>query len=228
MSVSIDWNFNAYALIPVGDTEQILNWAFDGGALDTYGIDVGYFITPALNASVGYYYQQGDLGSADGSGVLGRVAYEVSSGLIAGVNFSYDEAFETRVSADLKVRFGGASTTAQRKVVQQQPVISALTMSPENRDVRVHDSLWSDIEGDVDDVASGVTDVADDVASGVTDAADFTARNIRSAYNAVKVGQRIADGFEAIREFVEGEGLADFAEGAAEACVEGLCEAAAI
>ena len=227
-AVSNDWNFNAYALIPVGDTEQILNWAFDGGALDTYGIDVGYFITPALNASVGYYYQQGDLGSADGSGVLGRVAYEVSSGLIAGVNFSYDEAFETRVSADLKVRFGGASTTAQRKVVQQQPVISALTMSPENRDVRVHDSLWSDIEGDVDDVASGVTDVADDVASGVTDAADFTARNIRSAYNAVKVGQRIADGFEAIREFVEGEGLADFAEGAAEACVEGLCEAAAI
>lgn len=57
MSVSIDWNFNAYALIPVGDTEQILNWAFDGGALDTYGINVGYFITPALNASVGYYYQ---------------------------------------------------------------------------------------------------------------------------------------------------------------------------
>ena len=67
MSVSIDWNFNAYALIPVGDTEQILNLAFDGGALDTYGIDFGYFITPALNASVGYCYQQRDLGSADGS-----------------------------------------------------------------------------------------------------------------------------------------------------------------
>ena len=139
MSVSIDWNFNAYALIPVGDTEQILNWAFDGGALDTYGIDVGYFITPALNASVGYYYQQGDLGSADGSGVLGRVAYEVSSGLIAGVNFSYDEAFETRVSADLKVRFGGGSTTVQRKEVHQLPVINALTSTPINRDVRVHD-----------------------------------------------------------------------------------------
>ena len=93
-----------------------------------------------MNASVGYYYQSGDLGSADGSGVLGRVAYEISSGLTAGVNISYDEAFETRVSADLKVRFGGASTTAKRKEVQRLPVINALTSTPSNRDVRVHDS----------------------------------------------------------------------------------------
>ena len=54
-AVSNDWNFNAYALIPVGDTEQKLNWYYQGGALDTYGLDVGYFITPAVNASVGYY-----------------------------------------------------------------------------------------------------------------------------------------------------------------------------
>ena len=139
-AVSNDWNFNAYALIPVGDTEQQLNWYYQGGALDTYGLDVGYFITPAVNASVGYYYQQGDLGSADGSGVLGRVAYDISSGLTAGVNISYDEAFDTRVSADIKVRFGGASTTAQRKEVQQQPVINALTSTPSNRDVKVHDA----------------------------------------------------------------------------------------
>ena len=79
-----------------------------------------------MNASVGYYYQNGDLGTADGSGVLGRLAYEKTSGVTAGVNLSYDEAFETRVSADLKVRFGGASTTAMRKEVKQLPVISAL------------------------------------------------------------------------------------------------------
>jgi hypothetical protein len=138
-AVSNDWNFNAYALIPIGDTEQPLNWFYQGGALNTYGLDVGYFITPEWNASVGYYYQHGDLGSADGSGVLGRLAYEISNGLTAGVNLSYDEAFETRVSADLKVRFGGPSTTAQRKEVQQQPVINALTATPRNRDVRVHD-----------------------------------------------------------------------------------------
>ena len=91
-----------------------------------------------LNASVGYYYQSGDLGTADGSGVLGRLAYEMTSGVTAGVNISYDEAFETRVSADLKVRFGGASTTAQRKDVHKLPVINALTSTPSNRDVRVH------------------------------------------------------------------------------------------
>jgi len=138
-AVSNDWNFNAYALVPIGDTEQQLNWFYQGGALNTYGLDVGYFITPELNASVGYYYQDGDGTEADSSGVLGRVAYDISSGLVAGVNISYDEAFETRVSADLKVRFGGASTTAKRKEVQQLPVINALTSTPSNRDVRVHD-----------------------------------------------------------------------------------------
>ena len=139
-AVSNDWNFNGYALIPVGDTEQKLNWYYQGGALDTYGLDVGYFITPELNASVGYYYQNGDVGDADGSGVLGRLAYEISSGLTAGVNISYDEAFETKVSADIKVRFGGANTSAQRKEVQKLPVINALTSAPSKRDVRVHDS----------------------------------------------------------------------------------------
>jgi hypothetical protein len=138
-AVSNDWNFNAYALIPIGDTEQKLNWYYQGGALDTYGLDVGYFITPAVNASVGYYYQNGDLRTADGSGVLGRLAYEMTGGVTAGVNLSYDEAFDTRVSADIKVRFGGAGKTAQRKDVQQQPVINALTSTPRNRDVRIHD-----------------------------------------------------------------------------------------
>jgi hypothetical protein len=138
-AVSNEWNFNAYALLPVGDTEQTINWFYQAGSLATYGLDVGYFITPELNASVGYYYQDGDGTEADSSGVLGRVAYDISSGLTAGVNISYDEAFETRVSADIKVRFGGASTTAQRKEVQQLPVINALSSTSSNRDVRVHD-----------------------------------------------------------------------------------------
>ena len=141
-AVSNDWNFNAYALVPIGDTEQRLNWYYQGGALNTYGLDVGYFITPVVNASVGYYYQNGDLGTADGSGVLGRVAYEVSRGLIAGVNISYDEAFETRVSADIEVRFGGPSTTAATKKKWKNPTINALTASPKNRAVRVHDVRW--------------------------------------------------------------------------------------
>ena len=138
-AVSNDWNFNAYALLPIGDTEQQLNWYYQGGALNTYGLDVGYFITPAVNASIGYYYQHRDQEEVDGSGVRGRLAYEMSSGVTAGVNISYDKAFYTRVSADIKVRFGGASTTAKRKAVQQLPVINALTSTPSNRDVRVHD-----------------------------------------------------------------------------------------
>ena len=139
-AVSDSWNFNAYALVPVGDTEQQLNSVYQGGSLDTYGLDIGYFITPAVNASVGYYYQSGDLGEADGSGVLGRLAYEMTSGVTAGVNISYDEVFDTRVSADIKVRFGGPSTaTAAKKKKWENPTINALTASPKNRDVRVHD-----------------------------------------------------------------------------------------
>ena len=138
-AVSNDWIFNAYALIPVGDLEQDLNWYYQGGALDVYGIDVGYFLTPDLNASVGYYYQHRNQEDVDGSGVLVRLAYEISSGLTAGTNISYDEAFETRISADLKVRFGGANIIVQGKEARQLPVINALASSPSKRDVRVHD-----------------------------------------------------------------------------------------
>ena len=125
-AVSNNWNFNAYALIPIGEIEQKMNWIYQGSALETYELDIGYFITPELNASIGYYYQQGDRGSADSSGILGRVAYDISNGLTAEVNISYDEAFETRVSADLKVRLGGTSTTAQRNDIQQRPVMNTL------------------------------------------------------------------------------------------------------
>ena len=139
-AVSNSWTLNGYGLIPIGDVEQRLNSVFDSGALNTYGLDAGYFITPVLKASIGYYYQHRDQEDVDGSGVRGRLAYEISNGLTAGVNVSYDEEFDTRVSADLKVRFGGANTTAQREAIQQLPVINALTSTPIERDVRVHDS----------------------------------------------------------------------------------------
>jgi len=77
-AVSNTCNFNAYALIHVGTSEYRLNSNYFGGALDTYGLDVGYAITPDFKASVGYYYQQGDLGAADSSGVLGRLSYNIS------------------------------------------------------------------------------------------------------------------------------------------------------
>ena len=139
-AVSNTWNFNAYALVPVGTTEYRLNSNYNGGALDTYGLDVGYAITPDFKASVGYYYQQGDLGTADGSGVRSRLAYNISNGLTAGVNLSYDQAFDTRVSADLKYRFGANGYGApSAKKEWNTPVIQALTETVRNRDVRVHD-----------------------------------------------------------------------------------------
>ncbi|KZR90084.1 carbamoyl-phosphate synthase [Synechococcus sp. MIT S9508] len=143
-AVSNSWTLNGYGLIPVGDVEKRLNSVYQGGAMNTYGLDAGYFITPVLKASVGYYYQHRDQEEVDGSGVRGRLAYEMTSGVTAGLNISYDEAFDTRVSADLKVRFGGAATAAKRKEVQQLPVINSLTSTPSNRDVRVHDGcpLW--------------------------------------------------------------------------------------
>ena len=142
-AVSNSWNFNAYALVPVGDTEHQLNSVYQGGALDTYGLDVGYSITPDLRASVGYYYQSGDLGAADGSGVRGRLAYNLTNGLTVGANLSYDQAFDTRVSADIKYRFGangyGAPSIRKQQPVVVIPVIQALSTTPANRDVRVHD-----------------------------------------------------------------------------------------
>ncbi len=138
-AVSNSWTLNGYGLIPVGDVEQQLNSVYQGGALNTYGLDAGYFITPVLKASAGYYYQHRDQEEVDGSGVRGRLAYEMTSGVTAGVNISYDEAFDTRVSADIKVRFGGPSTTAAKKKKRENPTINALTSTPSNRDVRVHD-----------------------------------------------------------------------------------------
>ena len=141
-AVSNTWSFNAYALVPFGTTNAQLNSVYQGGTLKTYGLDAGYSITPDLKATIGYYYQDGDLNTADGSGVNARLAYNISNGLTAGVNLSYDQAFETRVSADLKYRFGANGYGAPRK---QEPVVmpvilQALSSTPANRDVRVHDA----------------------------------------------------------------------------------------
>ena len=137
-AVSDTWAFNAYALLPTGKTEAQLNSVYQGGSLNTYGLDAGYNLTPELQASVGYYYQQGDLGSADGSGVLGRLAYAINNGLTVGTNLSYDSAFKSRFSADIKWRFntnGGPG----KETPKTNAAINALTTTPSNRDVRVHD-----------------------------------------------------------------------------------------
>ena len=146
-AVSNSWNFNAYALVPVGDTQQRLNSHYTSVALDKYGIDVGYFITPELNASVGYYYQTGDEpcekaggASPDGSGVLAKLGYELTEGLTLGAELSYDHAYETRVLGKLSYRFSTAKPSeAEKKKPSNIPVIKSLTQTPSNRNIVVHD-----------------------------------------------------------------------------------------
>ena len=139
-ATSDTWNVNVYALVPIDDTEYRLNSVYVGGALDTYGLDVGYSITPEFQTSIGYYYQKGDLGYADGSGVLGRIAYNMGNGFSIGTNLSYDDAFDGRVSADILYRF---ATPEAVKTPVNKPwnahTIKGLTDAVQFRDVRVHD-----------------------------------------------------------------------------------------
>ena len=76
------------------------------GALDTAGVDVGYQINDKTKATVGYYHQTGDMGSAVGSGVTTGLSYDINDNLTAGVKVSYDDAFETRVMATINYIFG--------------------------------------------------------------------------------------------------------------------------
>jgi hypothetical protein len=120
------------------------------GALDTYGLDIGYFITDQLNASVGYYYQQGDLGSGDSSGIKGRLEFNVADDVILGANYSFDDRFEARVSADFSIRFDAFNSSNARPDVKQLiklPQIKGLSRSPGYRDVRVHDLVEGAEEG---------------------------------------------------------------------------------
>ena len=84
-AVSNEWNFNAYALIPVGDTEQQLNSFYQGGALDTYGLDVGYFIIPELNA-YGIFDENlnGTISTSGGVSAIAQISNTVLSTTVNG------------------------------------------------------------------------------------------------------------------------------------------------
>ena len=135
-TVSENWNFNSYALIPTGDVEKQLNDKYEGGAMNTYGVDMGFDLTDDLTSSVGYYYQNSDQEEIDGSGIKANLTYDLGNGLTVATNISYDEAFDTRVSADFKYRF---RLDGKGKDNTQSNVMKALSKPLSNRDVRVHD-----------------------------------------------------------------------------------------
>ena len=141
-AVSDAWALNVYGLIPTGTTEYKLNNRYSGGALYTYGMDVGYRVASDWNASVGYYNQHGDdITANNGSGLRLEVEYEISSSLTIGINASYDEAFETRLSGNIDYRFGTGKATTTEKKAWEKPTIQSLTKAIEHRNIRVHDAV---------------------------------------------------------------------------------------
>ena len=140
-AVSEQWNFNAYALVPFGETQQRLNWFYEGGALDTFGFNIGYRIAPKLVSYLGYYYQSGDHGSADGSGFLGELKYEFNNDIAAKLNISHDRAFDARVATVIEARFRAQKSYARE--MKKDVVIASLTSTPRNRNIRVHDTIAS-------------------------------------------------------------------------------------
>jgi len=145
-AVSDKWSALGYWLMPIGqyrwgaDSNAQLNSVYGGDSLNTIGGDIAYNITPEVKLSLGYYYQDGDLGAADSSGVKTRLAYDIANGVTVGFTYSYDAAFQSVATGDIKWRFGTKGYGSPKKQKPPvMPVIQALATSPANRDVRVHD-----------------------------------------------------------------------------------------
>ena len=134
-AINNSFKFNATALIPVGTTRQSLTNTYEATTLGSINLDATYAISHGLDATVGYYYQWGDWTEASGSGVKGRLAYAINNGLTAGVNITYDNAFQTRVSGDIVYRFNTPKSTVPS--VGNNDLIAALSKPLPNRDVRV-------------------------------------------------------------------------------------------
>ena len=69
-----------------------------------------------------------------------RNSYPLGSGFSIGVNLSYDDAFDGRVSADILYR--GATSEAAKapiKKARNAPTMKGLSDTVQNRVVRVHD-----------------------------------------------------------------------------------------
>jgi hypothetical protein len=146
-AVSDKWSALGYWLMPVGqygwgsNRVATLNSAYGGGSLNTIGGDVAYNLTPDLKLSLGYYYQDGELNTADSSGFKTRLAYDITSGLTVGFTYSYDAAFQSVGTGDIRWRFSnkpGKAATARTSVLNS-PVMKALSIGPAMRDVRVYD-----------------------------------------------------------------------------------------
>ena len=149
-AVSNKWSASGYWLLPIGpygwgqNESARLNSFYVGDSLNTIGGDFAYNITPDVKLSLGYYYQDGDLNTADSSGVKTRLGYIIANGVTVGFTYSYDSAFKSVATGDIKWRYGSNSNgVRKKKKAWETPVIQALSATPANRDVRVHDGCYS-------------------------------------------------------------------------------------
>ena len=124
---------SGYALIPIGDKEQTLNSAYEAGALNTYGLDLGWAVAPKLTATLGTYYQYSNPESINGWGVSLGAQYAVVDGLLLGATYSNDSAFNSRVMVQLTYRFGAGQAGARTGSFD-------LATPLEHRSIRVHDA----------------------------------------------------------------------------------------
>jgi hypothetical protein len=145
-AVSNKWSALGYWLMPIGQyawgstSVPALNSAYSGDSLNTIGGDIAYNITPDLKLSLGYYYQNGDLNVVNDSGVKTRLAYNIANGVTVGFTYSYDASFQSVATGDVKWRFGSKGYGSPKKQKPpMMPIIQALSTTPANRDVRVHD-----------------------------------------------------------------------------------------
>ena len=147
-AVSNKWSANGYWLVPVGQygwgnsTVPVLNSNYVGDSLMTVGLDVAYSLTSTLKASVGYYYQDGDLNNADASGIQLKAECLIANGLALGGKLSYDPIYNTVVSGNIKYRFrsgGNGALNHGSAPTGMTPLIQSISSTPANRDVRVAD-----------------------------------------------------------------------------------------
>jgi hypothetical protein len=140
---------SAYGLVPVGrygaGTGNVarINSRFSADNLSTYGLDIGYKVKPNFQLSLGGYYQIDEKPDtpATGFGIKTGLTYDITNELQAGVVYSYDENFESRITGNLKWRFGGGNKNKKTESLAVNPVIQALSATPENREVRVANSI---------------------------------------------------------------------------------------
>ena len=136
--VTNTWQLKPYALIPIGDSEKKLNTLAYAGALSTYGINAGYNLNKKTNVEIGYYYQKGDF-DVSNSGIKAKATFEVSRGMdIYGVT-TYDDAFDSRFSVGFSYSFSKSQNSYDNSVI-----LKALSSSPGNRNIRIHDCDFFD------------------------------------------------------------------------------------